>query len=57
MDMVGREKTDTQLYYRPDKEKEWHAACPYGTDYKEDSSKPKTHEIKVRLDGGAVDMT
>ena len=55
MDMAEHEENDPRTYYRPDKEKEWRKARPYGTDYKEDYSKPETHDIKVRLDGGALD--
>ena len=57
MDMAEREKTGTQLYYRPNREKEWRTARPYGIDYKGGFSRPKTHNMKVRLDGGATEMT
>ena len=52
MEMAEREENYPRTYYRPDKEKEWREARPYGTDYKEDYSTPKTHDMKVRLDGG-----
>ena len=56
MEMSEHEKTDPQTYYRPDKEKEWRKARPYGIDCKEDYSKPETHGMRVRLDGGTPDM-
>ena len=56
MVLAQREGADPQSYYRSDKEKEWRKARPCGIDYKEDYSKPKTHNMKVRLDGGAADM-
>ena len=54
--MAERKKNDPQLHYRPGREKEWRTARPYGIDYKEDYSRPKTHDMKVCLDGGATDM-
>ena len=35
----------------------WRTTRPYGIDYKEDSSKPHTHDFIVRLDGTPGDLT
>ena len=56
MEMAECEKTDPQMYYRPGKEAEWRKTRPYGVDYKEDYSKPKMHDMRVRLGGGTPDM-
>ena len=55
--MAEYERADPQKYYRPDKEEEWRKTHPYGIDYKGDYSKPETHDMRVRFDGGAPDMT
>ena len=56
MDVAECRRTGAPKYYRPKKEKEWRQTQPYGIDYKEDSSKPKTHDMRVRLDGRTHDM-
>ena len=35
----------------------WRKARPFGTNYREDSSKPETHKLVVRLDGAEGDLT
>ena len=35
----------------------WREARPFGIDYREDSSKPNTHKLIVRLDSTADDLT
>ena len=43
-------------YYRPKKERDWRHTRQYDIDYKEDSPKPETHDMRVRLDGGKRDL-
>ena len=40
----------------PKKERDWRQTHPYGIGYNEDSSKPDTHEMCVRHDGGKRDL-
>ena len=43
--------------YYPAAENEWRGTHPFGIDYREDSSKPDTHDLIVRLDDTARDLT
>ena len=38
-------------------EQKWREAHPFGIDCREDSSKPDTHKLVVRLDGTEEDLT
>ena len=38
-------------------EQKWRPERPFGIDYREDSSKPDTHKLVVRLDGMEEDLT
>ena len=42
--------------HSPDPETDWRYTRPHGTGYKEDFSKPETHDMLVRLDGETSDM-
>ena len=43
--------------YSPAAHAKWRKARPYGINYREDSSKPGTHKLVVRLDGTEDDLT
>ena len=43
--------------YHPVAEDKWRETRPSGIDYREDSSKPDTHKLIVRLDGTTDDLT
>ena len=43
--------------YRPKLEEDWLKTRPYGTNYKENSSKEDTHDMVIRVDGTASDIT
>ena len=40
----------------PKNERDWRQTHPYSIDFNEDSSKPETHDMRVRLDGGKSDL-
>ena len=56
MEMSENQHKAPKDYY-PVPEGGWWATRPFSIDYREDSPKPDTHDLIVRLDGTANDLT